>query len=243
MFQEKIALLLTWFFLCGVQHVQCQEDIITGDTFGSLFGGKCSSCPRRCFLSLGYPMYEGIQGDESCSEKCVFFPFIRPDLTCGTCEIPTTSTFGVGFETKEQLKAAVEVYLNCPDDDASSVAVLYGFPIGNWDVSQITDMSNLFEISTFNGDISSWNTSSVTDMSYMFAAAVTVNGDISSWDTSSVTDMAYMFRFATSFSQNLCSWGSRLPSNASVRNMFSQSGCPNTSDPVLPGGPFCYSCP
>ena len=60
------------------------------------------------------------------------------------------------------------------------------------DVSQITDMSDLFFGSNFNGNISKWNTSSVTDMSWMFAKSK-FNCDISKWNTSSVTDMSWMF--------------------------------------------------
>ncbi len=44
----------------------------------------------------------------------------------------------------------------------------YG-PIGDWDVSAITDMSDLFrDIEKFNVDISSWDTSRVTKMNGMF---------------------------------------------------------------------------
>ena len=51
------------------------------------------------------------------------------------------------------------------------------------DVSGITDMSNVFEKSRFNGDISRWNVSGVVDMSRMFLDAH-FNGDISQWDVS-----------------------------------------------------------
>ena len=37
------------------------------------------------------------------------------------------------------------------------------------DVSQITNMSNLFRGSNFNGDISNWDVSSVKDMSFMLS--------------------------------------------------------------------------
>ena len=46
-------------------------------------------------------------------------------------------------------------------------------------------------LSKFDGDISDWNVSNVTDMSRMFNKCKYTgdNGDISVWDVSSVTDM------------------------------------------------------
>jgi hypothetical protein len=42
------------------------------------------------------------------------------------------------------------------------------------DVSDITDMSHLFQFSSFNGDISEWNTSSVKKMNSMFYESVLI---------------------------------------------------------------------
>ena len=61
----------------------------------------------------------------------------------------------------------------------------------DWDVSQVTDMSEAFrDKEVFNGDLSSWDVSSVTDMNSMFSSAHAFNGDISSWDVSSVTNLS-----------------------------------------------------
>ena len=63
----------------------------------------------------------------------------------------------------------------------------------NWlDVSGIDNMSNLFNRSKFNGDISKWNVSNVEDMSFMFNNSI-FNSDISKWKISSKCDTYNMF--------------------------------------------------
>ena len=68
------------------------------------------------------------------------------------------------FTTKASLQTAVQAYNANPD----AATATYG-SIAGWDVSMITDMSNLFdELTNFNADISSWDTSKVTTMFQMF---------------------------------------------------------------------------
>ena len=75
------------------------------------------------------------------------------------------------------------------------------------DVSNVTDMSSMFEEATsFNGDISSWDVSKVANMNAMFGDATSFNQDISSWDVSNVVDMGSMFYRASSFNQDISGW-------------------------------------
>ena len=79
--------------------------------------------------------------------------------------------------------------------------------IQDWDVSQVTDMSEAFRYyNSFNGDISKWNVSNVINMGIMFYEANSFNQDISAWNTSNVTDMNFMFFRASNFNQNIGSW-------------------------------------
>jgi surface protein len=82
-----------------------------------------------------------------------------------------------------------------------------GTSLRNWDVSNITDMSNMFENATeFVGDLSNWDTSKVEYMSFMFYEAPAFNGDLSQWNTSNVESMSYMFSGASSFNSDLSQW-------------------------------------
>ena len=80
-------------------------------------------------------------------------------------------------------------------------------PIGNWDVSNVTDMSEMFSKAyDFDRPISNWDVSNVTDMSYMFYFADAFDRPIGNWNVSNVTDMSGMFYLATSFNQDISSW-------------------------------------
>ena len=78
--------------------------------------------------------------------------------------------------------------------------------INDWDVSNVTNMTNMFANTSINADIGAWDTSNVTYMGNMFSRATAFNQDLSSWDTSKVTSMGSMFNDATAFNQDLSSW-------------------------------------
>ena len=99
--------------------------------------------------------------------------------------------------------------------DEAAAAIIYGH-ISSWDVSDVTNMSSLFEeASDFNGDISAWDVSNVTDMSYLFWNCHNFNGDISTWDVSNVTNMSYMFRKCFNFNGDISSWDVSSANNLS----------------------------
>ena len=93
--------------------------------------------------------------------------------------------------------------------------------ISNWDVSNVTNMNNMFvNASSFNQDLDSWDVSSVTNMGDMFFQATSFNGNIGSWDVSSVTEM-YAMLGATSFNQDIGSWN--VSNVTSMQSMFANT--------------------
>ena len=83
------------------------------------------------------------------------------------------------------------------------------------DTSNITDMSDLFKDSEFNGDISKWDVFNVTDMEGMFVSS-TFTGDISKWNVSNVTNMVDMF-YGSKFNGDISNWDvSNVTNNADI---------------------------
>ena len=85
----------------------------------------------------------------------------------------------------------------------------------DWNTSKVTNMYGMFQLTTFNQDISNWDVSSVENMQQMFFRAA-FNQDISKWDVSSVQNLENMFRYATAFNQDINKWDV-----SSVENMSS----------------------
>ena len=115
------------------------------------------------------------------------------------------------FKQKDELVEALSMYMS----DRNGAINTYGL-IGEWDVSQITDMSKLFQNNIFNEDISGWDVSNVKDMKGMFYGATNFNQPIGSWNVSNVTDMKGMFYNATAFNQPIGEWN--------VSNVTNMSG-------------------
>ena len=100
-------------------------------------------------------------------------------------------------ETKKELKEIITERLNQdPDVDLNDI-----------DVSNITDMSNLFStLDPHNIDISKWDVSNVKNMSGMFQHCYNFNSDLSKWDVSKAKDMSLMFDGCAKFKSDLSNW-------------------------------------
>ena len=127
------------------------------------------------------------------------------------------------FKNLSELKSAVSAYFdnasqkwtaignsenlknhNVPNTDTTYYEY-YG-PIEDWNTSQVTDMSGLFQgHGEFNGDISKWNTSSVTNMKNMFYNAQKFNQDITPKPTLDMVQLIQLGMSVMSKIWSLCS--------------------------------------
>lgn len=78
--------------------------------------------------------------------------------------------------------------------------------VNDWDISNVTDLSNSFAYTKFNQPLDNWDVSNVTDMSFMFDGDSVFNQPLDTWNMSKVQFIAYMFRDASSFDQSLATW-------------------------------------
>ena len=85
--------------------------------------------------------------------------------------------------TNATLRRAVQDYL-AGGDRKKDIVKKYG-EINNWDVSNVTNMEEMFdEASSFNQPINKWDVSKVTNMSFMFAGASSFNQPLNNWNVS-----------------------------------------------------------
>eukprot|EP00519_Triparma_laevis_P008571 CAMPEP_0182519176 /NCGR_PEP_ID=MMETSP1321-20130603/44958_1 /TAXON_ID=91990 /ORGANISM="Bolidomonas sp., Strain RCC1657" /LENGTH=1957 /DNA_ID=CAMNT_0024727141 /DNA_START=127 /DNA_END=5997 /DNA_ORIENTATION=- len=107
--------------------------------------------------------------------------------------------------TDNELRAAVKEWFAYKNREKAKEK--YG-PIENWNVSAVTDMSDLFKNrDKFISDISSWDVANVTNMSGMFDGASSFNCNISSWAVGNVKNMEKMLDGARTFNlKSLLLW-------------------------------------
>lgn len=111
--------------------------------------------------------------------------------------------------------------------------MIFNQPIGNWNTSAVTNMSNMFHKTGnghhyFNQPIGNWNTSNVTNMSNMFRQGGTNGGafnqNIGAWDVSNVSDFSEMFLGAKQFdnggSPTINNWNIKTTGSVNMSKMF-----------------------
>lgn len=114
--------------------------------------------------------------------------------------------------------------------DRAEAIKQYGH-ISDWDVSNVTNMRELFmNKQTFNDDISQWKVSNVTDMKGMFLNASAFNQPIGDWDVSNVTSMVSMFYNASEFDQDLTKWD--VDHVINYQSIFLDSNISDTNKPA-----------
>jgi hypothetical protein len=107
---------------------------------------------------------------------------------------------------KNIVRAQIEKYGNHAD-------------LNHIDVSKVTDFSELFNNSAFNGDISQWNVAHARNMDRMFYRS-RFNGDISQWNVSALSSSASMFE-NSAFNGDISQW--KPTSLFDARRMFKNS--------------------
>ena len=159
--------------------------------------------------------YDLLSGENSAGDYR--FGYTAEVSVSPTCGDDSGDSGGVAFKPADSaaLKTAVnECLQGNPDGSCTSNGA-----IGDWDVSLVTNMDNLFDgKAVFNQDLSKWDTSSVTSMNFMFGGCSVFNQDLSKWDTGAVTSMSYTFLNAYVFNQDLSSWDTSKVTT--FKNMF-----------------------
>ena len=164
------------------------EDAVTQSMF------IASGCPNSVD-----PNYVSNVDQQSFCTTCMAFSNSTIEPTVSPSQIdPIVPIYGsfLPILSQAELFHAVDAYF--VNGSSSDVVQQYGYPIGAWDVSQLTDFSNAFACERnskscdFNEYIGAWNTTSAVLMSHMFAGAALFNQDISSWSTEKVINMTGM---------------------------------------------------
>jgi hypothetical protein len=119
------------------------------------------------------------------------------------------SQIPLAFSNKNELRNAIASYFNGNPNNYPE--------IGSWDISQITDMSNLFRTKV----------NSPPDVSINTPERNALVASLTNWDVSHVTNMSYMFYNCPAFDQSL-TWD--VSSAETMRSMFSY--CPSLNQPL-----------
>ena len=96
---------------------------------------------------------------------------------------------GIFIIINDNIKKLVKDYINNKDKLPTD---LKNKPIGEWNVTQVTNMDDLFRYQFFNESIQNWNVENVVTMKNMFNQCTSFNKPLN-WNVRMVTNMKGMF--------------------------------------------------
>jgi len=131
------------------------------------------------------------------------------------------------FTRNEQLRHALkELQYN---SETKKYKSRYGNPY-EWDISEITDMSNLFMLLIKTKEdcdkfrfIERWDVSHVTNMNNMFYQCNNLQLDLSGWNVSNVTNMKNMFAHCTNMFHNCGLYNWNVSNVTDMSSMFNSA--------------------
>ena len=144
--------------------------------------------------------------------KKLLLLLIIPFLSFGQTPITQTNIYGAVNEWLMDSVTAEATYGHISNWNVSNVddisflfeGTLFNSPIGNWDVSNVQWMEWTFANSPFNQDISNWDVGNVELMTAMFESSA-FNQNIGNWDVGNVVGMEWMFANSP-FNQDIGNW-------------------------------------
>jgi surface protein len=195
----------------GDAAVEMTANMAEAATYKTLIIGRARANYSNIFTEENFYLLQWLYRIRRAScARGLRIEFLQPDFLC-IIYGPTMRSQKL-WRTDGDIRVAADLW--CFDRAAAEER--YGH-ISEWDVSSVTDMSELFnphdEIEDnfrgkdlFNDDISRWDVSGAIDMHNMFYRASAFNQPVGNWNVSNVTDMCGMFEDAQSFNQPVGDW-------------------------------------
>ena len=203
-----------------------QWGTIRWSSMESAFGG----CRFMDITAVDVPDLAGVSSCRSMFSDCWALEGAGANWNWNTSNI-TDMSFMFAFLDLFLFPKAILFNQDIGDWDVSNVtnmrsmfkgAKYFNQDIGDWDVGNVTNMSSMFNYAEyFNQDIGKWDLSSATNTSWMFREAINFNQDIGGWDVSNVANMNSMFQGAESFNQDIGTWDVSNVTNMSSMFMWS----------------------
>lgn len=145
-------------------------------TWGSLLNGRSDVGAietRGMFLATACPITDDPnRANFAMGPFCHLCTTISESPNLPSTYDPPDST--VPIHNTAELHDAVSSYLQSSRSWVSAAATTYGWPIGTWDVSAVTDFSHTFDVhreplvAFFDEDLEGWDTSRARSMAFMF---------------------------------------------------------------------------